>query len=432
MRSDDTIVAQATASGVSSRAIIRLSGPSACSLFGVCAGLTGPNRTHVTVGAHAVPAWVYVFRGPRSSTGQDVVEVHLPGNPLLVRRLIDQCLARGVRAAEPGEFTVRAFLNGRLDLTAAEGVAATIAASSRNELDAAHRLLVGELATRLRPIRERVADLLALVEAGIDFTDQDIAFISDDHLAERLDSIDADIMSLLVDAKLTDRTMREPRVVLFGLPNAGKSTLFNALLGAERVVTSPVAGTTRDVVEAHLQLPVGRVVLMDVAGLEDHEPRDAIERQMRDRAVAAVDAADIAVLVRDASAPHAIVARLRKPDLVVLSKADLSGERSPEDALRVSAITGEGLDRLCSALNQLAFGTQASDASSKLAINARHEAHLMQVHTAITYARGRVMGESELIAHHLRRALDEIGAVVGEVTSDDVLGRVFSRFCIGK
>jgi tRNA modification GTPase len=432
MRTDDTIVALASAPGPSPRAIVRLSGPDASQSLSTEAAPAGAHRRLLRVGTLDICVWLLVFRAPRSSTGQDVYEVHLPGNPCLVGRLLEQCIARGARAAEPGEFTARAFLNDRLDLTAAEGVAATIDASSRSELNAAHRLLSGELASRLRPIREALADLLALVEAGIDFTDQDIAFISDERLRARLDTIAASLQTLRIESGRADRVEREPRVVLVGLPNAGKSTLLNALTGCERAVTSPLAGTTRDAIETRLKLPGGWVILTDLAGLEDHEPRDDIERQMRDRSLAAIASADLMVLVRDGTTSRTVSGHVRQPDLLVINKVDLGAPAVSPGTLAISALTGLGIEQVRDGLDRLAFGTRATDSGSTLALNARHRAHLRAACDAVEQAQACTGRASELIAHHLRQSLDEIGAVVGEVTSDDVLGRVFSQFCIGK
>lgn len=424
--------------------IVRASGPGAAKLASDVWNQGLPDASHAACGSIAfanleVPGcWLYVFRSPRSYTGEDLVEFHIPANALLARMLLDDLVARGARTADPGEFTARAYFNGRLDLTEAEGVAATIAASGEQELRAARQLLAGELAQRLRPASDLVAETLALVEAGIDFADEGVSFLSATEVAERIGRVDALLVELLDNSSRFERLAHEPRVVLVGRPNAGKSTLLNAFAGHERAVTSPVAGTTRDVLTADVALPRGIVKLTDAAGLGDGEPDPAtpadVARQMRDNALRAAETAEVLVLVRDITDPRPDLAPLpRTPDLIVQTKVDLPTSAAGA-TFAVSARTGANLDALRRELDRLAFGTPAAGTGgTALALNARHVQAVSEARDALARATQHVSDEAaELVALELREALDAVGRVVGVVTPDDVLGRIFSTFCIGK
>ena len=435
MNPSDTIVAISSATGASARMIVRASGPLAHDLARQLTGFVELNPASASrVSLHfsdlVVPASLYVFRGPRSYTGDDLVEFHVPGNPLLARMLLDDLRRRGARDAESGEFTARAFFNGRLDLTEAEGVAATIAAQGEDELAGARQLMAGELARRLRPVMDVVAETLALVEVGIDFSDEDVTLLPAAQVRARAADADAALGRLLADSARFERLAHEPTVVLVGRPNAGKSTLLNALARRRRAVTSPVAGTTRDVLSAEVALGRGIVRLLDVAGLDarDTSMADPIERQMRERALRAAEEADVVVMVQDVTdaAPPPDVGR--PPDLVVRTKSDLLPPGTRDD-LAVSARTGDGLPALRQCLDRVAFGERSSRPS--LALNARHVNAVEDARAALARVSSGADASPEVVALELREALDALGRVVGAVTPDDLLGRICSTFCIG-
>jgi tRNA modification GTPase len=344
----------------------------------------------------------------------------------------------GARHAEPGEFTARAYFNGRLDLTQAEGVAATIGAHSQRELRAARQLLGGELARRLRPVMDDVAQELALIEVGIDFADEDVTFLSAEQVRERCGGATAALDALLAESARFERLSHEPRIVLVGRPNAGKSTLLNALAGAERAVVSEVAGTTRDALWADVRLARGVVRVVDVAGIEEGSgvrvqgsAEGDIARQMREQAMREVATADLVVLVEDVSARTERPELARTPDLTVRTKLDLVPSFEVEQAAcAVSAETGAGMEALRAHLDQLAFGPTA--AGTGLALNARHVNLITQAKEALARATDAIPAGPELVALELRDVLDALGGVLGRLSPDDLLGKIFSTFCIGK
>lgn len=459
MTPTDTIAAIASGAGRAPRGIIRLSGPGVARvlerwLIAVPSEVGAHHarlRLRLESGGEAdLPCLLLRFASPRSYSGEDGAEIILPGNPALLDRACRQLLGDpDVRRAQPGEFTARAFLNGKLSLDQADGVQASIGARSDAELAAASTLLSGEAGRAYRDLADEIARLLALVEAGIDFTDQDdVVPILPRDLAHGLRNclfgLDCFIGPASAEAPTT-----ESRVVLVGPPNAGKSTLFNALIGRERAVVSQTPGTTRDPIVEPIELAcIGagwsapRVVLIDLAGLDVAlSEASAIDAAAQAAARDEVERADVVVLCDPTGQFSETGLSLRdKRRLRVLTKADLP--RSPgsthDEAVAVCAIDGWNLMAL-----HRAIADAASSAVNKgglaSAIVPRHRRALRDARDSVRRAL-HAMGKDdaprlhapEVVAGEIRIALDAIGEIIGRVTPDDVLGRVFAVFCVGK
>lgn len=451
MPGTDAILAAATPPGFSPRALVRLSGPGVFELLHKWTDASDrplpipPSRGVFAAAGRiaglSLPLIVAVFPGPRSFTGEDVAELLLPGNPHLLQRVIDELLtlaaARGLamRRANPGEFSARAFLNDRMSLEQAEGVAALIAAESEDEMDAAKRLLRGERGGQYRELADEAATLLALVEAGIDFTDQeDVVAIAPSDLRQRLASLVRDIESIAGAAAGEEADRALPRVVLAGRPNAGKSTLFNALLGRARAAVSPMAGTTRDVLEEELTLGEAGVLLCDCAGIEEARAFGVIAEAMQARTRDAITNADV-VLWCDPSGRFEAreLPQTRARIIRVQTKADMAhAGRRGNDTIEVSALDGFNLAALRRAIADQAWG----GARTTRALPARHRRALATAASgfrrAMEAASGDRLRDPEVVASQLRGGLDALGELTGRMTPDDVLGRVFATFCVGK
>ena len=407
------------------------------------------HRVHLSLADSRLPVLLTCFEAGDSYTGQDMAELQCPGNPILLERVIRRSTQLGARLAEPGEFTFRAFLAGKLDLIQAEGVAATIAATSDSQLAAAGLLRCGALGEVACGLAEAVADALALVEAGIDFVDEeDVVSIKPDVLNERLRKIDRDLDGLLAQSRSWGSLDAVPRVVLVGAPSSGKSTLFNALLGHTRAITAATPGTTRDVLAEPLVLstPPGErieVMIFDMAGLD--VATYALDASAQEAARGTIASADLVLHVQ-----HGSVADLRSreaqeigpevPILRVWTKADLAYPSEGRFDVVVSAHTGHGLDALRQAMVVHVGDRAVSVSSQMLALQRRHDMALRNAATQITAAQQLVAGQfgqsaldqPELIAGALREALDELAGLAGRMTPDDIIGRVFATFCIGK
>lgn len=456
--SEDTIVALATATGPGLRAIVRLAGPGC---FSVAGRVLGPldhdagfrcQRSLLQLGPTRLPVTVSRFRAGRSYTGQDMLEVSLPGSPSLAEQAVGAFLSVGARLAEPGEFTLRAVLSGRIDLTGAEAVGELIAARGDGQLRAAMQLADGELTRRVARINDALADLLAEVEAGLDFADEPIEFITPARLSAGLSAGREAIAELRRQAGSFETLEHRPTVGLVGRPNAGKSTLMNRLTGVERALCSPLAGTTRDVLTAPLTLADGEALLLDAAGLAagpnaDCDNVDALAQQAARRMAAS---ADLLVIVIDAAAPpepqRALLdmPELRdRPRVIAVNKVDQAEgvvpRWAPPDAMALSAVTGQGLPELKSAVNAALFAG-ATRATEEIMLNARHRAALADADAALVRAielLGDPVAETlppsaDLLAGELREAINHLGQISGQVMVEDVLGRIFSRFCLGK
>ena len=432
MEASATIVAVASPPGHALRGIVRLSGRHSLQLCGLATDLPA-GVVRCTLPWSGAAALAVVSRAPRSFTGEDCVELLLPGHPAILDEAVRACIARGARAAEPGEFAARSWLHGKRSIDEAEGIAMAIAATSDAQLRAARRLQQGEAARAVCTLRDEVATLLALVEAGIDFTDQeDVVAIGGRDLADRLDPIVARLRALHAApvAGAIDRPL--PWVVLVGPPNAGKSSLFNALLGHERTVASPEAGTTRDAVPEPLSLGGQEAMLVDAPGIES--PRSALDAAMQDQARQAIARAAVVLRCVPPGADHPAIG---PDDVLVLTKVD-DGGPAPHGAIATSAHRGHGLDALRSELARRLRCKPASESAEGAALLPRHraaiDASIAELQSAAALARsgGAALPDAELVAPHLRAGLDALGSIGGSVTPDDVIGLVFARFCVGK
>jgi tRNA modification GTPase len=435
-----TIVAVSTPPGPAPRALIRLSGPDAFPAINTLLAAPLPRARDLAavalrIGQHALPCLVLTFPGPASFTGEDTVELLLPGGPAILRRVVDLLLGTGLaHPAAPGEFTARAYLAGRMTLAQAEGIGAIINAASSAELTLARRVLAGETGLLITAWCDEVATLLALTEAGIDFTDQeDVRAIEPDDLARRAAAVSDAARAMLGASRGTESADHAPRVVLAGPPNAGKSTLFNTLLGRPRATVSDRAGTTRDALSEPLDLSAvapgaGEITLVDLAGLDEAlSARSASDRASQAAALAAIDTADAVVWCDPRGRFDAAPAR---DNLIrVRTKADLPGD-VPDAALCVCAFDGYNLGPLRRAIADLAFGRAAGGACAV----PRHRRLLRSAAESLDDAVRAARSEAspELVAASLRAALDDLGEIIGRVTPDDVLGRIFATFCVGK
>lgn len=376
---------------------------------------------------------VVTYRNPRSYTGEDVVEISGHGGIHITRRVLERCLECGARLAEAGEFSLRAFLNSKLDLTQAEAVMDLISAQTDLAARAAREQLSGNLGKAVAEMREQIISLVAHVEAYIDFPEEDISPDTGAALEASFAHLQETMANLLGTAK-RGRLLREgARVAIVGAPNAGKSSLLNALLGFDRAIVSEEAGTTRDTVEEVLDFEGYPVRLIDTAGLR--EEGSMIEREGMARARKRMEEADLVVELVDAS--QAPGERLAEGAFLVLNKVDL-GEHaawSQSEGLRISVIHNQGLEELRSEVaTRLGGGIGENSGGALLAINARHQDCLRRAEAVLAEARQMLVAgeEPEFVSLPLREALHAVGEIAGRIDTDEILGSIFRQFCIGK
>lgn len=427
----DTIVAAACAPG-GAGGLIRFSGPTAGEIARRLTGADLPARRAVAVrlpiGLEAEAVWM---PAPHTYTGEDTVEWHLPGAAPVLDAAVEAMVAAGARPAGPGEFTLRAYLNGRLELGQAEAVAAVIDAADAPELRAAQRALRGQLSGTLRRVESDLLDLCAEVEAAIDFVDQDIELIAPTAVVARTRSAH-EALSALRDGAVTRRPRESlPRVMLLGPPNAGKTTLLNALAGRPVAIASPIRGTTRDLLSATVRCGDVIVELLDAPGILDESA--GVEARAIERALEAARGADLVLLVAGVDEPIDPASWARRiPDGVqtvrVLNKCDLA-PAADTVGIAVSALRGDGLDTLRTTIARALSGGASADGAT--AVSARQMEALQTALAALDRARDP-HAALEILAADLREAASALGALTGREVTDDVLGRIFGRFCIGK
>ena len=449
---NDTIAAISTPFGEGAIAVLRLSGPRAREIAGTVFRGKKPvadlaaRVQHLGVlldGDRKLDdVLLTIFPAPHSYTGEDVVEIACHGGVLVTRRILETLLQAGARSAEPGEFTQRAYLHHKMDLTQAEAVMDLISAQTDLALRAASEQLEGRLGERIRGLREALIELLAHVEAYIDFPDEDIDPATGEALLAKLDAARREIDALLATAD-RGKVLREGvRTVIYGAPNVGKSSLLNLLLGHERAIVSARPGTTRDVIEETINLGGLPIRLIDTAGVRQSD--DEVEQEGMKRTHRELERADLALHVFDASqalleqsggmTEDAILGDQRI--LIVLNKSDLHEHPAWKDweAVRISCLEGTGIAALSEAIVERVAGGAAAHRDWSLAINARHADCLRRAGDFAHAARGALTSylSPEFVAEELRGALDAVGEVVGKADSEEILGKIFSTFCIGK
>jgi len=386
-----------------------------------------------------------VFKNPKSYTGEDTVEVSCHGGVLVTQAVLETVLAQGIRAADPGEFTQRAFLNGKLELSQAEAVADLIHAKSAKAVDAAHQQLEGKLGDHIRKFRQQIIDATAMVELELDFIEEDVEFANKEQLRELLEDLDSETGKLL-DTYETGRLVKDGvKTVFIGRPNAGKSTLLNTLVGKERAIVTEIAGTTRDTIDADWSYDGLLFKLIDTAGLRQTE--DRVEAEGVKRSVQAFEQADLVVYLKDLSVPmdeherREIADYQRKavntPFLLIGTKMDIArqnGEERINYDVKISAPADQNIDHLKKLMKQRALESKDYDTSSLLVTSSRHRDALQKarrhVESALQALEQGLTGD--FLSIDLRAALRELGTITGEITSEDLLDSIFSRFCIGK
>ncbi len=450
--STTTIAAIASPPGGGLRGIIRLSGPRAGEIVrSIWAGGSPLDlaRRSARLGRFRdrrgeQPLLLLWMPGPRSFTREDVAEFHLPGAPPLLAAALERLLDLGAVPAAPGEFTRRAFLSGRIDLTRAVGVLALVAARNESERRAGRALLAGGLADRVGLLRERLEDLRALAEASLDFDERDTGHVPEREIEDLALSARAALTEALDWEVARARAAGEPRVVLAGAENAGKSALFNRLMGAEAAIVSPLPGTTRDVLSRVMEIDGHACRLIDTAGVEGPDASGAVVQAARRAARTACESADLLVWVVDASAAGVV----RDPPqgacaLLVWNKIDLPGVvPAPPPALAgrlpwvaTSALTGAGLSDLRAAIaRELGPAAPGEGAGLSRELSLRHRGALEKASRALAEGLAVWRGRAplELLAEHLRRATEALDEITGATTPEDLLDRIFARFCLGK
>ena len=458
MYEQDTIAAIATPPGEGGVAIVRISGAGAetvaAKIFVRPLGKNGKLKSHSLYhGKICDPrteraldeVLLTVMRKPRSYTGEDVVEIHGHGGAFLAQQILGLVLAQGVRQAQPGEFTKRAFLNGRLDLAQAEAVVDLIRARTDKSAELALQQATGELSKWVEELREELLQILVQVEAAIDFPEEEIELLQRQNLTRKVDRLGTNIREIIATYDWGKLFREGARVCICGRPNVGKSSLLNALLGEERVIVTPVPGTTRDVIEESINLNGLPVVLWDTAGI--HETDDQIERIGVQLSRERVEKADAVVFVLDGSMSltaddRALIGEIaRKKTLLAINKNDLprvvvvdelTRALGPNRIAAVSAKTGEGINQFKENLRELILDTETEPAV--VITNLRHRSALIRGEVALRHALAS-LGENqapEFIAVDLNQASEALEEIVGVIRNDDILERIFSEFCIGK
>lgn len=446
----DTIIALATPQGVGAIGVIRLSGKSAIAITqkvwkGKDLTMQASHTIHyghiVDGGKELDEVMVSLFRAPKSFTTEDVIEISCHGSPFILEQILQLLINNGARMAEPGEFTLRAFLNGRIDLSQAEAVADLIASNSAAAHDIAIKQIRGGFANQIKDLRAQLVNFASLIELELDFSEEDVEFVHRDELVKIIDRIKTVLRPLIESFKLGNVIKNGVSVVIAGRPNAGKSTLLNALLNEERAIVSHIAGTTRDTIEEVLNIDGVLFRFIDTAGLritDDHIEAMGVQKSMEK-----IDQADLVVYLYDinTTSDSELKDEIEKLNvgkdklLVIANKADLaSAELKDENAdLIISAKNKNRIVELKKAfVDKVIDKTLASQ--NTIIANIRHYEALKNAYTSLDAVLAGIDAHitTDLIAFELRQALEYLGEISGEVTNDEILGNIFSKFCIGK
>ncbi len=461
---DDTIVAIATPPGRGGIGVVRISGTEACTISHAMLRLSGElqaNRTHVgelidTESGERIDEVVATFFAkPHSYTTDDVVEISCHGSPVVLRHAVEMALARGARLAEPGEFTMRAFLNGRIDLTQAEAVRDLIDSQTLYQAQVAARQLQGSLSKRIQPIKQKLVELIAVMEAGIDFAEDDVSVIPGAQIMQRISTIREPLLQLLASFAFGKVVHEGLTLAIVGRPNVGKSSLFNRLVEQERAIVTATPGTTRDLVSETVSIGGIPVRLVDTAGIRT--ALDEAESIGIRKSLEALADADVVLVVLDITQMSDdafeldldLIEKTRgRPRILVGSKADLRTESravvtkklSANDALQnqpgvfTSAVSGQGIDELRAAILHLVGGEAGAQQESGFLTNIRQHEEVQNAITALDAASAAVPLRTphEMILLDLYCALHALDELTGATTADDVLNLIFSSFCIGK
>ena len=460
---NDTICATATASvstGTVARSIIRITGPETFAIVSEIFSTTEAVRKHGVIAGKIrldidleIDADLYCFGAPRSYTGEDLAELHFFAAPAAVECVLEKT-CRLSRLAGPGEFTLRAYLNGRIDLSQAEAVAQIVAGSNKFQIQAAQKLLAGKLAQTAEKLHSRILDILSLLEAGMDFSEEDIEFVTTEKAVGTIGQIRADLQALLEGNIRYEEMIDLPAVGLAGASNAGKSSLLNALLGSERSIVSPQKATTRDVLTGVLELEKSRCMLFDCAGLGLPDTTAGLLDELgRQAALEAINAADVVLLCVDLDkADYTEDVRIsksitKKDYMLVATKSDLLdkgracrkcehlSELFASAAICSSALTGGGIEQLRGAVEKrvISITAGASEAADRIAINQRHARLVREAIANLDEAAAETAGQNnEIAAMLLRSACEKLAGLEKEDVDDAILDRIFSNFCIGK
>ncbi len=455
MKQGDTIVAPATAQGVGAIGVIRLSGPEAIAITqrtwrGKDLTLQPSHTIHyghiMDDGRELDEVMVSIFRAPKSFTTEDVVEISCHGSPYIMEQVLRLLIANGARMADAGEFTLRAFMNGRIDLSQAEAVADLIASDSAAAHELAIKQIRGGFAHQIKELRAQLVNFASLIELELDFSEEDVEFVKRDELVRIIHRIQAVLRPLIESFKYGNVIKNGVPVAIVGKPNAGKSTLLNALLNEERAIVSHIAGTTRDTIEEVLHIDGIAYRLIDTAGLRQTE--DVIEQIGVERSYDKIKTASILLYMTDASLISdlgdlsrelAAAASFEVPYLLIANKSDLcpTSITEPlsdmEHVVLMSAKTNSGIDTLRKKLSAMVQSQRVTPPDMTIA-NIRHYEALRQAYDSLESVLFGIDAEitTDLVALELKRALEYLGEISGEVTNDEILGNIFSKFCIGK